>query len=55
MSGASEMLNDYDEGKRLATIALGRIKRDDIVHRGFLKPLEIGLKIHQSEATNINL
>lgn len=55
MSDASEMLTDHDKGKKLATIALSRIKRDDIVHRGFLKPLEIGLKTHQSEATTQNL
>lgn len=33
------MLTDYDEGKKLANIALAKLKNEDIIHRGFLRPL----------------
>lgn len=49
------MVRDYDEGKRLAKLALSKIKREDIIHRGFLKPLEIALKTHQNDILLPNL
>lgn len=38
-----------DRGKTLAAVALAKIKEEDIVHRGFLKPIEIALKTHKTE------
>lgn len=46
------MLNDYDKGKKLALAALSKVKRDDIIHRGFLKPIEIALKTFKTESTD---
>lgn len=46
------MLTDYDEGKRLASIALKRLRREDIIHRGFLRPLEIALKANPAESSH---
>jgi hypothetical protein len=43
------MLTDYDEGKKLANIALAKLRKEDIIHRGFLRPLEIALKTRSSE------
>lgn len=48
------MLTDYDEGKKLANIALAKLRKEDIIHRGFLRPLEIALKTRSSE-TNYTL
>jgi len=55
MSELSEMVRDYDEGKRLAQLAISKIKREDIIHRGFLKPIEIALKTHQNDLLLPNL
>ncbi len=41
------MLTDHDEGKKLANIAISKITREDIIHRGFLKPIEVALKVHE--------
>jgi hypothetical protein len=46
------MINDYDEGKKLANIALAKLKKEDIVHRGFLRPLEIALKTQPIETAH---
>ena len=46
------MLTDYDEGKKLANIALAKLKKEDIVHRGFLRPLEIALKTQTIETVH---
>jgi hypothetical protein len=43
------MLTDYDEGKKLANIALAKLRKEDVVHRGFLRPLEIALKVRSTE------
>ncbi len=48
------MLTDYDEGKKLANIALNKLRKEDIIHRGFLRPLEIALKV-RSKDTNYTL
>lgn len=37
------------EANRLIQKAVSQIKKEDIVHRGFLKPIEIALKTYQSQ------
>ena len=38
-----------NEAKMLVEKACSRIKKEDIAHRGFLKPIEIALKTYKSE------
>lgn len=42
-----------NEDPNLIEMAMSKIKEEDLVHRGFLKPLEIQLKTYKTEfATN---
>jgi hypothetical protein len=41
-----------EDAERLARIAERNIKKEDILHRGFLKPIEVALKTYQTERLN---
>ena len=38
-----------NEAERLMQMATSKIKKEDIVHRGFLKPIEVALKTYKTE------
>lgn len=46
------MQEQEEKANQLMASALKNIKEEDILHRGFLKPIEIALKNYKTETEN---
>ncbi len=47
-------MNEY-EGENLIKKALSKLKEEDYIHRGFLKPIEIQLKTYKTEDSKLKV